>query len=119
LSGLQVEAVATLINGVGESMLYSCLERERKNNPDPTEQDHLKAAARQLVPPTVPGSPAYHRSKLQDLLAIVNKNGIPSLFLTLTADELTHMRWPEVQALERQGPSNHQLYPTHMARHAL
>lgn len=96
---LQVEAVATLVNGVGESVLYSCLEKQRRINPAGTEADHLKAAARQLVPASVPGSPAYHRAKLQDLLAIVNKFGIPNLFLTLTADEISHLAWPEVEAL--------------------
>eukprot|EP00882_Tetradesmus_deserticola_P019598 GHRQ01021105.1.p2 GENE.GHRQ01021105.1~~GHRQ01021105.1.p2 ORF type:complete len:123 (-),score=32.31 GHRQ01021105.1:627-974(-) len=48
----------------------------------------------------MPGSPAYHRGKLQDLLAMVNRHGIPSLFLTLTADEMTSLRWPEVAQLE-------------------
>lgn len=91
--------MATLVNGVGESVLYTCLEKQRRINSNGSEADHLKEAARQLVPANVPGSPAYHRAKLHDLLAIVDQHGIPSLFLTLTADETSHLAWPEVEAL--------------------
>jgi hypothetical protein len=97
---LQVEAVATLVGGVSESALHSCIEREHQRSPAADDADIIKAVAKQLVPATVPGSPAYHRGKLQDLLAMVSRHGIPSLFLTLTADEQTAMRWQEVEQLE-------------------
>jgi hypothetical protein len=99
---MQVEAVATLVGGVSESALCSCIQREQQQQrrPDATAEDVIKVVAKNLVPPTVPGSPAYHRNKLQDLLAMVNRHGIPSLFLTLTADEQTALRWDEVQQLE-------------------
>ncbi|WIA28669.1 hypothetical protein OEZ86_011205 [Tetradesmus obliquus] len=96
----QVEAVATLVGGVSETALFSCIQREKQLSPDADPADIIKAVARQLVPATVPGSPAYHRNKLQDLLAMVNRHGIPSLFLTLTADEQTALRWREVEQME-------------------
>lgn len=96
----QVEAVCSLVNGVHESALYSCLERERRNNPHAPEHDHIEAAAKDLVKANVVGSPAYHRAELHNLLAIVDAYGIPSLFLTLTADEASDMRWGEVDAME-------------------
>lgn len=95
-----MEAVATLVNGVGESVLYTCLERERRRDPAASDEDLLRCAARTLVPASVVGSPAYHRSKLHDLLAIVDRHGIPNLFLTLTADEVSELRWPEVGQME-------------------
>jgi hypothetical protein len=96
----QVEAVASLVKNVGESVLFTCLERERRKNPDAEEHAHIRVAAKKLVPHTVPGSPAFHRAALQDLLAIVHAKGVPSLFLTLTADESSDMRWTDVDALE-------------------
>lgn len=33
--------------------------------------------------------------------AVINSNGIPHLFLTLTADEVSGTRWPEVAAMEQ------------------
>jgi hypothetical protein len=97
---LQVEAVATLVAGVSESVLHSCLEREKKRNPHGSLAERISAVAKRIVPASVPGSPAYHRNKLQDLLVIVAKHGIPSLFLTLTADELSEVRWKEVTKME-------------------
>ena len=101
MSFSQVEAVATLVNGIGESVLFTTLQRLQRDNPQGSQQDHIRQAARQLVPMSVPGSPAYHRAKLQDLLAIVSQHGIPDLFLTLTADEISHMAWTEVKAIEQ------------------
>lgn len=95
-----MEAVATLVGGVSESALFSCIQREQQRLPRASPEAVISAVAKQVVPPTVPGSPAYHRNKLQDLLAMVHRHGIPSLFLTLTADEQTALRWPEVAMLE-------------------
>lgn len=97
----QVEAVATLVKGVGESVLYTALEREKEKNPEATPEEVLRKVATHLVPATVPGSPEFHRQGLQDLLAIVAKRGLPSFFLTLTADEASELRWPEVKEFEK------------------
>lgn len=97
---MQVEAVATLVNGVNENLLHSCLEKQRRINPSGTQAQHIAAVAKRIVPTTVPGSPSYHRGKLQDLLAMVDRHGIPSLFLTLTADEVSEVRWGEVADME-------------------
>ena len=96
----QVNSVVAVVNGVGESVLYDALKREEDLNPEGTLQDHLRRAGTYLVPANVPGSPAYPRNALQELLAIVDKHGVPSFFLTLTADELTDQRWKDVGALE-------------------
>ncbi len=37
---------------------------------------------------------------LQDLLAMVDRYGMPTLFLTLTADEVSTTRWQEVDDIE-------------------
>jgi hypothetical protein len=97
---MQVEAVASLVKGVGESVLYDSLQREAERHPNAPFEDQLRAVGSRLVPANVPGSPSYHRQALQDLLAIVDKHELPSFFLTLTADELTPERWPEVEAME-------------------
>jgi hypothetical protein len=97
---LQVEAVASLVKGVGESVLYSCLEAEKARHPDDSLEQQLSRVASHVVPPAVPGSPAYHRQGLEDLLAMVDQHGLPSFFLTLTADETSELRWPEVPAFE-------------------
>jgi hypothetical protein len=89
---------------LSESVLYTCLEAEAKRNGEETEEDRMRNVrnvATRLVPATVPGSPAYHRMALQSLLAIVAKRGMPSFFLTLTADEATRLAWKEIKQLER------------------
>jgi hypothetical protein len=81
---VQVEAVASLVNGVGESVLFSAIAREEKLHPGLSEGERLANVASRLVPAAIPGSPQYHRAALQDLLAIVAARGLPSFFLTLT-----------------------------------
>ena len=81
-------------------MLHTCLQRQRRLMPDAPQEELIRHAAKRLVPHTVPGSPAFHRTALNDLLAIVDSRGVPSLFLTLTADEATGMRWAEVDEME-------------------
>jgi hypothetical protein len=95
-----VEAVSCLVNGVGESVLYNSLQAEWKKQPDADLELILTRVARRVVPPSVPGSPQYHQQGLQDLLAIVAEHGMPTFFLTLTADEVSDMRWPEVKDFE-------------------
>ena len=46
------------------------------------------------------GSPAWHATKLTDLLTMVDRFGLPSFFVTLTADEVSSMRWREYDDLE-------------------
>jgi hypothetical protein len=100
LNCLQVEAVAALVKGVSESVLHTCIAKQRRTMPNAPQQELIRNAAKRLVPHTVPGSPAFHRAALNDLLAIVDARGAPSLFLTLTADEATGMRWGEVEEME-------------------
>lgn len=52
------------------------------------------------VPRSIAGSPAWHRSNLQDLLCCVRAWGMPHFFLTLTADECSNLRWSEIDHLE-------------------
>jgi hypothetical protein len=52
------------------------------------------------MPATVIGSPKYHRDALLDLKALVQRAGMPTLFVTLTADEVSGTRWEEINDLE-------------------
>lgn len=61
----------------------------------------MKHITTHKIPGTVAGSPSWFRDRLSDLLLMVEELGMPSLFLTLTADEMTDTRWDEVIELER------------------
>jgi hypothetical protein len=53
------------------------------------------------MPGSLPNSPEWHRNQLLDLLAMVDAWGLPSIFLTLTADEVSKIRWQEIDHLEK------------------
>lgn len=53
---MQVEAVASLVNGVGESVLFSAIAREEKLHPGLSEEERLANVASMLVPGSIPGS---------------------------------------------------------------
>ena len=48
----------------------------------------------------MPGTPAWHKRHLQDLVHMVKVFGMPHLFLTLTCDEVSEMKWQEIVDLE-------------------
>jgi hypothetical protein len=60
----------------------------------------MRNVVKYTVPISLPGSPSWHRKQLNDLLFLVQEWGMPHLFLTLTADEASEMRWTEVNDLE-------------------
>jgi hypothetical protein len=52
------------------------------------------------LPSSIQGTPRWHRSQLQDLLAMVEQFGMPQFFLTLTTNETSSLRWEEVIQIE-------------------
>jgi hypothetical protein len=46
------------------------------------------------------GTPRWHKPQLQDLLAMVEKYGMPHFFLILHVDEISSLRWEEVTNIE-------------------
>jgi hypothetical protein len=74
--------------------------RFRQSNLTASESDVVRYLLRCHVPPSVLHSPQWWRQKLADLRAVVHEIGMPTLFVTLTADEFSPSRFPEMDALE-------------------
>ena len=66
-----------------------------------TQQQIMQHVLKHNAPSTVPGSPAWFRRELQNLLAMVDTWGLPSFFLTLTADEHSPLKWTETTDMEQ------------------
>lgn len=73
----------------------------KQRNPNATEEEIYQHVCKYTLPDTMPGSPSWHRKHLQDLIHTVAEKGMPTLFLTLTADEVSETRWSEIHALEQ------------------
>lgn len=89
-----------LSKATSETVLQRDMDNYARHNPNATQQQVLHNVLKHSVPPSVPGSPAYFRKQLQNLLAMVANWGLPHFFLTLTADEAMGMRWTEITDLE-------------------
>ncbi len=74
--------------------------RYKQQHPNSTEAEMFEHLAKYKVPGDFSGSPSWHRNALKDLQCIVQHYGMPSLFLTLTADEVSDMRFTEVKNME-------------------
>ncbi len=79
----------------------------KKEKPAASEQELYKSLLKHTVPHTLPGSPKWHKRQLNDLLTMVDKFGMPSFFLTLTSDEVSESKWPEVNEMEARLQSIH------------
>ena len=81
-----------------------CYEKEvryyQRNNPEADYETAIKHVAVHKVPTDIPGTPGWHKSKLEDLKAVCGTKGLPHAFLTLTSDEASPTRWSEVDVLE-------------------
>ena len=95
-----VRAVLDVTNKTTETVLEDAFFKEKKKHPHLPDQLIYKKLQKRYVPAAVVGSPSYHRNALENLKAVVDIKGIPSLFVTLTADEGTQLRWREVEDME-------------------
>lgn len=79
-----VQQTHHLVTDCAEATLQRYIAHNKRNHPDATEQEVMSNTLKHAVPNTVPGSPAFFRNKLKELLAMVNVWGLPDFFLTLT-----------------------------------
>ncbi|EFJ52086.1 hypothetical protein VOLCADRAFT_103093 [Volvox carteri f. nagariensis] len=89
------------VSDTAPAVLESALLDYKSQNPNASDEDAIHHILKHKLPATLPNTPAWHRSNLQDLLCMVDRFGMPSFFLTLTTDEVSATRWPEVQSLEQ------------------
>jgi hypothetical protein len=83
-----------------QAVLESALMDYKGRYPNATDEEAVRHVLKHKLPASLPGTPAWHRSNLQDLLCMVDRFGMPSFFLTLTTDEVSETRWPEIDSLE-------------------
>jgi len=65
-----------------------------------TRPEALQKVSKFSVPGTLQNVPAYYRGCLSDLFTRVETHGMPDLFVTLTIDETSELRWQEIKDLE-------------------
>jgi hypothetical protein len=82
-----------------------CLEKDIKQtqraHPHMNEAEILQHVTKYSLLFSIEGTPRWHKSELKDLLAMVDKFGMSDLFLTLTADEASSLRWEEIADIEQ------------------
>ncbi len=96
----QVYQAVILATQVRSLVLSKSLHDYSKQHPEASPEDAMRNAIKWTIPPTVEGSPGYHRTQLQDLLCRVEEWGVPDLFMTLTADETSQLRFEEINGLD-------------------
>jgi hypothetical protein len=72
---------------VTEVMLQKAIHDYKKRHPNATDDQIIANMVKHKVPASVAGSPQWHGKHLADLLAMVDRWGMPHFFLTLTAGD--------------------------------
>ena len=62
-----------------------------KQHPGCSSEDVMRHVLKHTVPASMPGTPGWHYNNLMDLLALVERLGMPHLFWTITADEVSKL----------------------------
>ena len=91
-------ALATLCSPV---VLNKALVEYKRAHPLGTDEEAMRSLIKYNVPGSLPGSPRWHKRHLNDLLCLVKELGMPTFFLTLTADEVSETKWSEIHDLEK------------------
>ncbi|KAG2496073.1 hypothetical protein HYH03_005992 [Edaphochlamys debaryana] len=89
-----------LYNKNNKAVLEKAVRAYLKSHPGASDAAILKHVIKYSLPANIPNTPGWHRKNLLDLLALVDRWGMPIIFLTVTADELSMTRWGEVAAME-------------------
>eukprot|EP00882_Tetradesmus_deserticola_P001750 GHRQ01001880.1.p1 GENE.GHRQ01001880.1~~GHRQ01001880.1.p1 ORF type:complete len:1314 (+),score=134.67 GHRQ01001880.1:549-3944(+) len=79
-----------------EAALEGAIRKYQREHPTATKAEVCQNVLKHTVPASAWGTPAFWRTNLLDLIALVQIWGMPHLFLTLTADELSELMWSEV-----------------------
>lgn len=90
----------TLAGYMRDMVLQEALCKEKAIHPEASMPQLLRNIIKHRVPSAMPNTPAYFNKNLHDLMAMVKHKGMPSFFLTLTSDEISEMRWSEMDDLE-------------------
>jgi hypothetical protein len=85
-----------------ENMLDAAVLRYKQANQDASDNDVYMNVLKSSVPASMQGTPAWHRAQLADCLAMCSEYGLPSLFVTLSSDEVSPTRMCEVSVVEEQ-----------------
>ena len=65
------------------------------------EAEVLQYVIKYSLPSFIEGTLRWHKSQPKDLLVMVDKFEMPDMFLTLTADEASFLRWEDVADIEQ------------------
>ena len=88
-----------------KEVFQQCLEKDIKQTQHAhshmNEAEVLQHVTKYSLPPYIEGTPRWHKSQLKDLLTMVDKFGMHDMFLTLTADEASYLRWEDVANIEQ------------------
>lgn len=74
--------------------------RQRTRDPSIDSVRLTRRLLKDTIPVTLKYSPQWWGRQHADLKAVVRRRGLPSFFLTLTADEFSATRFPEMEAMD-------------------
>jgi hypothetical protein len=77
------------------------IQRYKQSHPLADDEEVMRFALKHELSSNMPGSPRWHGEQLADLITMFKERGMPNFFLTLTSDEISELRWPEIDDLER------------------
>eukprot|EP00878_Enallax_costatus_P004226 GHUV01004456.1.p1 GENE.GHUV01004456.1~~GHUV01004456.1.p1 ORF type:complete len:430 (+),score=72.93 GHUV01004456.1:559-1848(+) len=97
---IHIYMVHQILGQVNESALADALRRVREQHPKLSDKEVFRRVVRKLAPPAITGTPNYYRQNLHELLVYALAKAMPHLFVTLTADELSELKWECVRDLE-------------------
>jgi hypothetical protein len=91
---------ASLFRNQSSKCLDKQYQKLKKKHPNDSEEDLIRQILKWEMPAEVAGSLSYFRKQLKCLLAMVQRYGLPTFFVTLNADEASGLRWGGSQSLE-------------------
>jgi hypothetical protein len=89
-----------LLQETSHTCLDNAIKRTKQMHPHMSEPKVIQHITKYNLPASLQGMPRWHKAQLQDLLAMVEKCGMPHLFLTLTTNEISSLLCKDVIYIE-------------------
>eukprot|EP00951_Prasinocladus_malaysianus_P043810 scaffold553517_cov52-Prasinocladus_malaysianus.AAC.1 len=95
-----MKQTAGIAQAVNDTVLQADIKKYKTRNPEATDEEMMENLVRFSIPESHPGSPGWFRRHLRELFEATSTYGLPHLFVTLTADEVSTTRFHYVDNID-------------------
>ncbi len=97
----EIKMAHSLLDEAPTVAIEKAVKKYKEKNPEAKDEECMRHVLSHKVGKNIVGMPSWYRTQLHDLKCRAQTWGLPHLFMTLTADEFSETKFPEMEELDR------------------